>query len=335
MGALTSLQTDFLTPLFSPVTLEDNWVNECSKFFSHKHIRARPWSKELFLQDRRSDTIWIVRDSLFAEHTDFWKTVSSPQFVKESQIVASFADEAHTAWRSSQSSRSKLYRKLVARSEFNVLVSGTPFPLGPATDAEGVLIHCGGPFDENGRWGDKLARSLKRLMISDHWNVLALRVLIAPFYLRRTWESVWNGQWVVDRQVARPVPWEILPKSDQWSEEAARKMYHRTGTRRETMAKVIERADKQRFLAWTSVYAEVDEALVKLPGTSKGQKKMEEIIKRRIRYEKPSGRLQHLVALIKEIKTTGENFIIISDRLFLLSMAYYVLFLLTADCIGM
>jgi len=71
--------------------------------------------------------------------------------------------------------------------------------------------------------------------------------------------------------------------------------------------------------------------------TSQGQKKMEEIIKRRIRYEKPSGRLQRLVALIKEIKTTGENFIIVSDRLFLLSMAYYVLlfFFLTADCIGM
>src|SRR5205814_2204075 len=143
-----------------------------------------------------------------------------------------------------------------------------------------------------------------RLMISDHWNVLAFRVLIALFYLRRTRESVWNGQWLVDRQVAHPVPWEILPKSDQWSEEAARKMYHRTGTRRETMAMVIERADKHRLLAKTSVYAKVDETLEKMPRTSQGQKQMEEIIKRRIRYEKTSGRLQRLVALIKEIKTT-------------------------------
>src|SRR5947207_7340416 len=102
-------------------------------------------------------------------------------------------------------------------------------------------------------------------------------------------------------------------------------MYHQTGTRRETMAKVIERTDKQRFLAWTIVYAEVDEALVKLPGTSQGQKQMEEIIKQRIRYEKLSGRLQHLVTLIKEIKITGENFIIVSDQLFLLNMTYYVL----------
>ena len=109
------------------------------------------------------------------------------------------------------------------RSELNILVSGTPFPLGPAIDAEGVLIHCGGPFNKNGRWGDKLARSLKHLMCSENWDILVFRVLIAPFYLRRTRESVWNGKWVVDCQVARPLLWEILPKSNQWSEEAARK----------------------------------------------------------------------------------------------------------------
>ena len=326
-----------LTLYFSPVILEDNWVNECYKFFSRKYLRAKAWTKDAFMEDQRLDTIWIVRDSLFTEHTDFWKTVSSPQFVTASEIVASFANEAHTAWRSLKSSRSQLYRKLVARSKFNVLVSGTPFPLGPGTDAEGVLIHCGGSFDENGRWGDKLARSFKRLVVPENWDVLAFRVLIAPFYLHCTRESTWNGKWVVDVQVARPVPWEILPKSDHCSEEAAKRKYFKRGNRKETWGKIIERADKQRFLAWTSVYEEVDEEVVKLKGNSQCNKKIEEIIKRRIRYEKPSGRLERFVALIKEIIAIKERFIIVSDRLFLLSMAYYVLHFsfLTADHIGM
>ena len=230
-----------------------------------------------------------------------------------------------------------MYRKLVAHSKFNVLVSETPFPLGPGTDAEGVLIHCGGSFDENGRWGDKLARSFKRLVVPENWDVLAFRVLIAPFYLRRTRESTWNGKWVVDVQVARPVPWEILPKSDHCSEEAAKRKYFKRGNRKETWGKIIERVDKQRFLAWTSVYEEVDKEVVKLNGNSQCNKKIEEMIKRCIHYEKPSGRLERFVALIKEIIAIKERFIIVSDRLFLLSMAYYVLHFsfLTADHIGM
>ena len=74
---------------------------------------------------------------------------------------------------------------------------------------------------------------------------------------------------------------------------------------------------------------------MKLKGNSQCNKKIE--IKRHISDEKPSSRLERFVALIKEIKAIKERFIIVSDRLFLLSMAYYVLHFsfLTADHIGM
>ena len=71
------------------------------------------------------------------------------------EIVCTLADEAHQAWKSLKSAREKVFAKVIQVSAFTVLVSGTPFPLGPQTDAKGVLLHLGGTFEGQSKWSPK------------------------------------------------------------------------------------------------------------------------------------------------------------------------------------
>ena len=46
------------------------------------------------------------------------------------------------------------------------------------------------------------------------------RALIARFCLRRTTESTWLGKYVINKTVARPIPFTVLPEDDEFSESA-------------------------------------------------------------------------------------------------------------------
>jgi hypothetical protein len=93
----------------------------------------------------------------------------------------------------------------------------------------------------------------------------------------------------------------------------------------------ILRADKQRLMAWTPLYAIVSQETERLEDSQK-QKAAEEIILKDFRrMGKATGRLRRFIALVKHIKAKGEKFIIVADQLFLLSLAYHVSSLLSVS----
>jgi len=200
--------------------------------------------------------------------SSFWEVFSDPNFHQKIQLLSTFADEGHLAWRSESSTRSKVYKKVTSLSEFNVILSGTMFPLGPEEDARGILEHLGGDFasPENPvKWTDKHRTAFRRLLginPQDHrdgvWDVLAFRILISQFYIRRTVSSFWKGQWVIDKTAARPLPRTVLPNPDAFSSlnnpRAQGKDVQQT---RETLRNKMKRADQKRFLAWSQVYEKI------------------------------------------------------------------------------
>src|SRR5262249_11153905 len=153
------------------------------------------------------------------------------------------------------STQNDILRELCGRSRFNVLISGTLFPLGPSTDAQAVLHSLGGPFTEKGRWKDPLSTALFRLFRDKQSNnslydTLSLRILIAPFTLRRVSSSTWEQGWVIQRSVTRPKPTVLKPYPDTLMEDARNK-FRLKRKYRASEAKIIARADKQRFFVWT------------------------------------------------------------------------------------
>jgi hypothetical protein len=246
------------------------------------------------------------------------------------QILATFADESHLAWRQIHSNRSAAFRKIINVSSFNVLLSGTMFPLGPSTDAKGVLEHCGGPFNDTGKWKPQLAKAFARLIDSNvmDFDCLALRILIAPFLLRRGTASTWQGKYVIKRTVVRPVPFLLLPYPDDFSEKTAMDKSAKAKTspskaRTETLVVRMERADKQRCFAWTPIYEDVLEATKGLTDHAR-IKVTQEILKKRLSKTRASGRLKRFIGLVKAIKASGERFVVVSNRIFLLCLAHYV-----------
>jgi hypothetical protein len=194
------------------------------------------------------------------------------------------------------------------------------------------MLHIGGELEpgKGGRWDPSLAQIFQRLLSRSgkEWHPYIFRALIAPFCLRRTTESTLLGKYVINRTVARPFPFTVLPEEDEFSESAdALKKFRNTREHvRESMLKIISRADKQRFYAWTTVYEEVIiERGNMTNGDSAGDVKVyEDCIKKIFKKRGASGRVKRLVSLLKMIKKKGERFIIVSDRLFLLVLAYYV-----------
>src|SRR5271169_3534650 len=146
--------------------LVSNWITECPKFFAEDVLRAKEWSLREWNRDMDINTVWIIKESLLDPRTDFTKTIQSPEFRRNVVIHSIFADEAHLAWRSLTSKRSEIFRDIQPRSEFNVLISGTMFPLGLRDDGPRILLHIGGGFEpgEGCKWDPLLARSLRRLL---------------------------------------------------------------------------------------------------------------------------------------------------------------------------
>lgn len=315
--------------------LVSNWTVQAAKFFDPGDLDVRAWNETSWTQDQTNGIVWVVKESLLTERrkpdstpsnvrysSSFWSVFGDPDVGNKVRILSSFADEAHVAWRSFSSERSKIFKKVTTLSEFNVLVSGTMFPRCPSSDARGILEHLGGDLDSapGSRWSPDMGRAIRRL--DDHFSVLTLRILLSPFYLRRTQWSVWLGRWIVDQRHARPEPTVLLPYPDDFSHGfKPSESKRRTQV---TLSEIMRRADQRRFYAWTELYLEIQDKVATDGGTSRNMKPIEQAMIARLPYLRPSGRIRMLIAIIKAHRDLGEKFVIVSDRLFLLTLAYYV-----------
>ena len=310
--------------------MEENWINEGAKWFVNDELRTKAWTLNEWRKDTDIRTVWIVRDSLLRRGTDFEKEMNTSSARDTLRILATFSDEAHQNCRSFTSQRGKILREITLRSEFNVLISGTPFPLGISTNAAEVLVFLGGSLqkqDVQSKWSAKLRVQFWRLLEDENFDILAFRMLIAPFYLRRTGDSSWSGEWLIPRSFKRPTPHLLEPYPDNNAESFA---LSKAGVGKKnkrgivTESEKILRADKQRLMAWTPLYATVSQQTGGLEESKKHKVTEKIILKDLRRMGKATGRLRRFIALVKHIKAKGEKFVVVADRLFLLSLAYHV-----------
>jgi len=258
------------------------------------------------------------------------QVMQSSDFRNRCQILSTFSDEAHFVSRSPTSAQNSSLREITTNSRFNVLITGTLFPLGPSTDANEFLISLGGPFDNRGRWSRKLARSFDHLFDTPEkistFPVLALRVLIAPFTLRRTASSTWMDQPIINRAIARPVPRLLLPFGDEKSEVQATERFKST-KKKESLFKLQMRADNQRWSTWSPLY--VTYLAKRSSNTGTNVRLIEKIVQQGMpENEKDkwamSGRLKRLISWVKAVRKLGERFIIVTDRVFPIVLCHWV-----------
>jgi hypothetical protein len=88
----------------------------------------------------------------------------------------------------------------------------------------------------------------------------------------------------------------------------------------------MKRADHKRFLAWSQVYEKIKDECGDAAFTgTKHIRALETYIEKYVRRQRGSGRVTKLISLIKAHVEKGEKFVIVSDRLFLVLLAYHVL----------
>lgn len=316
------------------------------RFFEPADLKVTAWSRAAWEESTEDGVVWVVKESLLTRRprrgsteqnpqyqSAFWEIFSAPDFQDRVRILSSFADEAHVPWRSANSERSVVFKKVTANSELNVLVSGTMFPRCPSSDAEGILEHLGGESGPGSKWSAEQARAIRRLTgPNEIFSILTLRILLAPFYLRRTLNSHWLGRWIIDQKHARPQPTILLPYPDDFSQlqPANLKLKTKTSETKKrtqfTMTEMMHRADQRRFYAWTELFLEVQDfaEVDSGGGNTKNTARVEKLMIERLPYLRPSGRVRKLIAIIKAHRARGEKFVIVSDRIFLLQLAYYV-----------
>jgi len=167
-----------------------------------------------------------------------------------------------------------------------------------------------------GKWPEDLRTAFQRLLGIDqagsrlsNWDVLAFRILISQFYLRRTISSSYENEWIIDRATARPVPRIILPHPDAFTEVYDPRSHSRHVLQiRETLRNKIMRADHKRFLAWSSVYEMIRDKFGEGAVTgAKYVKQMEQMVKEHLMKLKGSGRITKLIALLKLIMRTKKS----------------------------
>jgi hypothetical protein len=88
----------------------------------------------------------------------------------------------------------------------------------------------------------------------------------------------------------------------------------------------MKRADQKRFHAWTPVYEKIRDEIGDKAFASGGKymRDMERYVKKYVRRYRGTGRLTKFISLVKAHMEKGEKFIVVSDRLFLLVLAYHV-----------
>ena len=319
----------------------DNWLQETRKFFKRDRLSALPWTEENWKDKRQDKTVlWIVKLSLLAENSLFCRLVQSYEFSSSFNVISTWLDEGHAYSRSEDSFQNKLLRSICARSRFNVLISGTLFPLSPSTDAGPLLRTLGGPFDgssNGGKWRQNIRRALNGLFqhgprLKSEEDIFVLRILIAPFTLRRTMSSVWDGVWIIKRHVTRPVMEIVEPPADDISALEARRKFKLSSLESpdpQTECQIIKRADHQRLYAWSpSCYMEYLQ-LNKSYTSPKSVDLMCKAVAAKIHDSTLTGRVKRVVAAAKYYKGRGERFIIVCERLFPLVLLYYVTSLLS------
>ena len=162
-------------------------------------------------------------------------------------------------------------------------------------------------------------------------SITKFRILVSQFYIRRDDKSSWLGRWIIPRDTQRPIPFVLVPKADEWSSAEVFKQNEESRSFQQMKQKmsrnvigIMERADKLRFLAWHPCFEEINRRID--DKSVNKQKIYEEEIARGLQVHKPSGRLERLIGLIRFIvEVQREKFIIVSDRLFLLTLALHVL----------
>jgi SNF2-related domain len=346
----------------SPNSLAPQWIAESKKFFPKTELQLMDFSSEAFSKNLSSRTVWVVRDHNLQRFADFVK------YNGGISIPALIADEAHIYLRSHESAKVRGYRSLLEQSQFSVLMSGTLFPLGPQHDVFLLFPQLGGPLEaSNERWPRGFVAEINKLR--DNWNVLKLRNMIQPFYLRRTKTSTWENERIVPADIQSPIPFledpedpedtngshyrqaldlladlddqkrgktsgrirgaKSTPLTDQShsasNQERRRQVFQRAEMKRTGYSAITARANTARMLAWSKIYREWQSIENGLETSAEKAKQQTRLIKTEYAKRRPSCRVFKLVQLLKMIHKRKERFLIVSDRLFLLSIATQVL----------
>ena len=306
--------------------LEANWINETAKFFNPKELCAKKWTEHAWNEDHSIRTVWIIRD------TRITNTLVECVNNVNVGVLSLFADEAQTAFRSLESIRAKNFLKISKFADFVVLVSGTPFPLGPKEDAYGILVNLagGGPDRPIAKWSDKQRVWLNNLFIKrGGWNVLSFRKLITPFYLCRNSKSKWDSKPIIPEEIVRPRPYILQPKPISADADLI-KEFNSVKTAMNKRDGLVDlgtlrlRSDDMKLSAWTPPWRDIKESTTHMTAEQK-KAVMESKIKNGLETLEPTGRMNRLVSIVKRIHfVEKERFIIVVDRIFLSLLAIYV-----------
>jgi hypothetical protein len=140
--------------------------------------------------------------------------------------------------------------------------------------------------------------------------------------LRRTTESRWDNQWIIPRSVVQPTPLVCLPTAeDLWDSETKKEMKRLgKGCSNATLSDQIERADKLRCLMWSpeGCYEIMQHTQGKLADC---QNLIEQAMTSTLFSYRPTSRLYELIGLICGCFEQKKRFIIVADRLYLITMA--------------
>jgi hypothetical protein len=206
------------------------------------------------------------------------------------------------------------------------------FPLGPKEDAEGIVESLGNLLDSAPPRNDFISKwrpVLKKLFSPGKWDVMAFRVLITPFYLSRNVDSTWYGRFIIDRSIARPRPYIVLPSKDSATAEMSEAF--RDEKRKKNRDGLIDigalrlRSDEMKYTAWCTLFRQVSDTIKGAPGAARHHA-MQAVLDSQFTRTKPSARVVKLVGLIKTIVNAGERFIIVTDRIWNAMVAMKVQF---------
>jgi Trehalase len=303
---------------YSPCCLERNWLNECSKFFHHTQLQAKPWTQKAWDDDRSHKTVWIVRDSLLREGSGCVDAINNV----EVELLSLFGDEAHAAFRSLDSNRAQQWDKMNVWSELTCLITGTLFPLGPKKDGRGLMTCLARDWHKKTtKWTAEERAILEKLFVDNEWDILAFRTLITPFYLRRDLNSKWFGKWIIPRIRVRPKP-EICDPQDHDFEQDLTRAFHNSSILKPgrdgllNLNDIKVRADEVRKIAWSPIF----QTLKRDPS----QSDIEKEIMAKYPSTTETERIKVMKKKLQEVVANGQRYIICSSSVFLMSLAVYV-----------
>jgi hypothetical protein len=305
--------------------LEVNWHRECTKFFRECVLRVKELTPSAWMADRSPFTIWVIRV------TKRGSTVAEEMLLKDDvSLHAVITDESHSFLRTTSSARAKMICRLFTRGRMVIHLSGTLFPLGVKEDSAATMHNLGGPWVRppdkalgTNKWSIDQRRTLRQLF-KDHdaadargFHLLKFRIFIAPFTLRRTESSKWDGEFIIKNSHRHPPAIVECPQRGCKQAEAAASTYRVeefTGPDGEVNNKRLQvHADHVRQLAWSELYSTYHMM------TDKGPHR-DRYIFQNIARSARSHRMTKLIDLILQCMRNGERFLIATDKVFLIRL---------------